>query len=180
MQSGQYTVLLIKYNHNIMVEIGLYILKELTYKTSVCHTILVHCWHNNVSRHAVFHYYVSDDRKQYATTTASHNKLIIKPSQNRKVLLSDMINIRENTDDCGEQYLCKTTLYLLSILAHAYNIIFDHGVRAPGHVREVIYGLNDTNKCFVSMLNKTVHCLVQQLMTHIWKCIPQLQTKTSV
>ena len=39
---------------------------------------------------------------------------------------------------CGfvEQYRCTTALYLLSMLAHSYNIIIDHVAGVIGHVRE--------------------------------------------
>ena len=47
---------------------------------------------------------------------------------------------------CAEQYICATALYLLSMLAHAYNIIIDRGVVAPGHGREFVHGLNNTEK----------------------------------
>ena len=41
----------------------------------------------------------------------------------------------ENTNDCAEQYKYATTLYLLSILAHAYNIIIDCDVGSQGYGR---------------------------------------------
>ena len=44
-----------------------------------------------------------------------------------------MINIWENNNGCADQYRCATALYLLSILAHAYNTIIDRGVGEPGH-----------------------------------------------
>ena len=43
-------------------------------------------------------------------------------------------------------------LYLPSMLAHAYKIIIYLGVGTLGHGREVIEGLNATNKSFISML----------------------------
>ena len=42
------------------------------------------------------------------------------------------------------------------MLAHAYNIIIDRGVGAPGHGREVVDGLNDTEKRLLSILITTV------------------------
>ena len=42
------------------------------------------------------------------------------------------------------------------MLAHAYNIIIDHGVGSPVYVREVVGGFNATDKRFLSMLMKTV------------------------
>ena len=41
-------------------------------------------------------------------------------------------------------YICAMELYLLSILAHAQNIIIDRGVREKVYGREVFDGLNAT------------------------------------
>ena len=91
---------------------------------------------------------MSDDTRQDAATTSEHSKLIIELFQNRTLLFSDMINIWENTDGCEEQYLCATVPYLLSIFAHAYKIIFDCGVGAPVHGREVVDGINSNENNF--------------------------------
>ena len=47
-------------------------------------------------------------------------------------------------------------MYLLSMLAQSYNIITYCGVGAPGHGREVVYGLNDTLKRLLSILTTNV------------------------
>ena len=41
------------------------------------------------------------------------------------------------------------------MLTHVYNIIIDHGVGSPGHVREVVDGLNANEKHCISMLMTT-------------------------
>ena len=102
-------------------------------------------------------FFPPDDSKQYTITKAEHSKLIIELSQNRIVLFYDMSNIWVNTDGCVEQYCCETSLYLLSMLTNAYNIIIYRSVGAPGHGIEVIGCLNATNKIFFSMLMKTLH-----------------------
>ena len=56
--------------------------------------------------------------------------------------------IWENTDDCDEQYICTTTLYLLSVLDHEYNIIIEHASRAPGHGKYVVDILNTIGKIY--------------------------------
>ena len=99
---------------------------------------------------------MSDDNKQDAVTTYEHNKLIIELLQSRPVLFSNISTIWENTDFCSDQYHCATTLYLLPMLEHAYNIIIYRSVGDPGHGRDVIDGLNDTHKIFISMLMTTV------------------------
>ena len=65
-------------------------------------------------------------------------------------------NIWENTDRYDEQYICKTELYLLSMLSHSYNIVIYRGVGTPGHGKYVVDGLNATDKRFLKMLMKTV------------------------
>ena len=42
------------------------------------------------------------------------------------------------------------------MLAHAYNIITDHGVGVPGHEIEVVDDLNATEKSFLSVFMTTV------------------------
>ena len=93
-----------------------------------------------------------NDRKQDATTTAEHSKLIIELLQNSTVLFDDMSIIWENNDGCAEKYCCTTALYLLSMFVHTYNKIIDCDVGAPGHGIEVVDGLNDTNKRFILMV----------------------------
>ena len=48
-----------------------------------------------------------------------------------------------------------TALYLLSMLAHAYDIIVDREVGSPGHVIEVVDSLNDTD-FFILMIMTTI------------------------
>ena len=42
------------------------------------------------------------------------------------------------------------------MLAHVYRMIVYHCVGAPGHGREVVDGLNATNKSIISMLMENV------------------------
>ena len=47
-------------------------------------------------------------------------------------------------------------LYLLSMLAHAYNNIIYCGVGSLGHGRYVVYALKATDKRFLSISTETV------------------------
>ena len=67
-----------------------------------------------------------------------------------------MSTVLEHSDGCAEQYRCTTVIYLLSMLSQLYNSIIGIGIIAPGHVREVVDGLNATKKWFISMLMPTV------------------------
>ena len=64
--------------------------------------------------------------------------------------------IWENTYRCDEKYRCATALFLFSMLFHAYKILIDSGVGAPGHGKYVVDGLNTNGKRFLTMLMKTV------------------------
>ena len=70
--------------------------------------------------------------------------------------MSALSTIWENTDGCEEQYRCATSLYLMSVLSQRHSIIFDWGISAPVHGKEVVDGLNDINKSFMYKLMSTV------------------------
>ena len=55
----------------------------------------------------MFHYFLSDDRKQDSATTTSHSNSLIGLKKNKK-LMSELSTIWENTDGCAEQYICTT------------------------------------------------------------------------
>ena len=75
---------------------------------------------------------ITDDSKEDAATTYEHIKHLVELL---KTYFSYFCITWENTNDCAEQYKYATTLYLLSILAHAYNIIIDCDVGSQGYGR---------------------------------------------
>ena len=60
------------------------------------------------------------------------------------------------------------------MLTHAYNIVIDRIFGAPVHDREVVGGLNATDKRFFQCLLQQCNFRVNHLTAHIWQCIPQL------
>ena len=56
--------------------------------------------------------------------------------------MSALSTIWENTDGCAEQYRCATTLYLMSVLSQRHSIIFDRGIGATGHGKQVVDVIN--------------------------------------
>ena len=86
-----------------MAEIGLYLLKEFPYNTSVIHNIQFQLASYNVSHHVVFHYIMSDASKHDDSTTDAHIKHIVELFQNIIVLFANMSTIWDNTDGCTEQ-----------------------------------------------------------------------------
>ena len=109
-----------------------------------------------MSYQEVFHSFLSDNRKQYSATTAAHIKTIMGLLQNIKVSLTKNNTIWDNTDGCAEKYICATEIYLLSMLSHAYTIVIDSVIVAPGHGEYFVDFLNATYKRFVTMFMKTV------------------------
>ena len=103
-------------------------------------------------RHAVFHYFLSDDSKQDAVTTTAHSKRLISLLKNKQVLTTSLSKIWENTDGCAEQYRCASALYLMSVISQTYSIIIDRGISAPGNGKEVVDGLNAVDKRYIYQL----------------------------
>ena len=64
-------------------------------------------------RHAVFHYFLSDNIKQDSATTTAHIKHLIELLKEQKVLTSTLSTIWENTDGCAEQYICASAIYIV-------------------------------------------------------------------
>ena len=62
----------------------------------------------------------------------------------------------ENTDGCAEQYRCASALYLMSVFFQYYSIIIDRGISAPGHVKEVVDGINAIYKRYIYQLMSNV------------------------
>ena len=84
-------------------------------------------------KNAVFHSFLSDDRKQDAATTTAHSKHLISLLKNKQVLTTSLSTIWENTDGCAEQYRCASALYLMSVMSQTYSIIIDRGISARGN-----------------------------------------------
>ena len=64
-------------------------------------------------RHAVFHSFLSNDRKHDADTTTEHSKQLISLLKDKILLTTSLITIWENTDGCSEKYRCASALYLM-------------------------------------------------------------------
>ena len=71
-------------------------------------------------------------------------------------MMSVLSKIWENIDGCAEQYRCAASLYLMSVLSQRHSIIFDQGISAPGHGKEVVDGLNAIYKRYMHQLMYTV------------------------
>ena len=79
-------------------------------------------------RHYVLHSFLSEDIKQYASTTIEHSKRIIELLKQRNIMPNNLSTILENTDCCAKHYRCDTTIYLVSMLSQEFSVIIDHGI----------------------------------------------------
>ena len=60
--------------------------------------------------YAVFHSFLSDDRKQDSATTTAYSNCLIELLKKQKKLMSTLSEIWKNTDGCAEQYRCASAL----------------------------------------------------------------------
>ena len=116
---------------------------------SVLQQIEINASTKSCLRHAMFLSFLSDDRKQDASTTNANRKLLIELLKLIKVLTSALSKIWGNTDGCAEQYICVSALYLMSVMSQCYSVIVDSGISAPVHDKEVDNGLNAIDKCYI-------------------------------
>ena len=107
-------------------------------------------------RHAVFHYFLSDYSNKDAATTTVHIKLLISLLKNNQLLTTSLSTIWENTDGCAEKYRCASALYLMSVISQTNSLIIDRVIIAPGHVKEVVDGLNAVDKRYIYQLMSKV------------------------
>ena len=104
--------------------------------------------------YALFHYFLSDDSKQDATTTTAHSKHFIELL--KQLLTSTLSKIWENTVGCEEKYICASVLYHMSHLFQCHSIIIDQGISAPGHAKEVVDGINTIDRRYMYQLLSNV------------------------
>jgi hypothetical protein len=97
-----------------------------------------------------FHSHFLDNSKQDAATTHAHMPVLfdlLKRLRRIKGLVRTLL--LDNTDGCAKQYRCGTALFLLSLLVVLNNVIIDWAVGAPGHGKDVVDGLNATDKRYL-------------------------------
>ena len=96
-----------------------------------------------------FHSHFSDFSKQDAAATYAHtDKLVRILFESGRMKRGN--TMFENTDGCTKQYRCGTACFLLSLLAFTHQIVIDRAIGAPGHGKDIVDGLNATDKQFLS------------------------------
>ena len=72
--------------------------------------------------------------------------LFIKKIIELGLLVSGMSTVWEDTNGCAKGSMCALDIYLLGVLSSVYGIIMDCAINAPVHGRNVVDGVNYTDK----------------------------------
>jgi hypothetical protein len=101
------------------------------------------------------HSHFSDGQRQDAATTYEHTERLVCNLKERNIWLGGCTELLD-TDGCSKQYRCGNSIYLNSVLSSEHGFVIDHAVNAPGHGKDIVDGLNATDKNFL----KQKMCLV--------------------
>ena len=92
-----------------------------------------------------FHSQFSDDSIQDASTTNTHMmKMMDKLKLNNEEISG--YTIWESTDWCSKQYRFGSALYVLSYISFKYKIIIDRMISAPSYGKDLVDGINTSEK----------------------------------
>jgi hypothetical protein len=115
-----------------------------------------------------FHSHFSDNSKQNAATTHTHMLILFDLLKRLGQIRGLQTLIRDNTDGCVKQYCWGTALFLLSLMASIFhNVVIDWApvgapVGAPGHGKDVVDGLNTTDKrCYLKQ-KMSIVCTLEE------------------
>ena len=78
------------------------------------------------------HSHFSDTSRQDARTTHTHLKILLDYLFENSLLKKGGL-LLDDTDGCAKQYRSVTALYLLSLIAVTYGIVYDRAIGALGH-----------------------------------------------
>ena len=60
-----------------------------------------------------------------------------------------MSTIWEDSDGCANKYISALSTYLMTALSSSYGIIMDRAINALGHGKDVVHGINATEKRYL-------------------------------
>ena len=98
-----------------------------------------------------FHSHLSDKSLQDAFTTHAHMCILVEEMQKDGMLLPGL-TMWDDTNGCMKQYQSGNAMFLLSVLVAEYDIEINRAIGAPSHGKDVVDGLNATDKRFLKWL----------------------------
>ena len=60
-----------------------------------------------------------------------------------------MSTVWEDTDGCSNKYRCALAIYIMAVLSSLYGVIMDRVINADVHVKNVVDGINTTDKLYL-------------------------------
>ena len=106
-----------------------------------------------------FHSHLSDYSLQNAALTHQHMNVLLDYLFNKNVIKQGS-TLYCNSDGSSKQYRCANALYYLSMLSTKFNINIDRAIGAPGHGKDIVYGLNAVDKHYfkkIMRITKSAH-----------------------
>jgi hypothetical protein len=95
------------------------------------------------------HSHFLDTSRQDARTTHTHLKVLLDYLL-KSYLIQQGWLVLDDTDGCAKQYRSATALYLLSLIAVTYRIVYERAIGAPGHEKDEVDGLNAVDKRYIA------------------------------
>ena len=65
------------------------------------------------------------------------------------ILVSGITTLSEDIDGCANQYIYDLAIYLMNFLSSSFVIIMDCAIIAPGHIKDVVYVLNEIDNLYL-------------------------------
>ena len=87
---------------------------------------------------AQFHYILSNESDQYASTTETHICILLQFLFRTGMIAPFLTTMWYHTYGCAKHYRFAPAIYLLSCLDLEFHIVIDRSVRSPGHGKDVV------------------------------------------
>ena len=63
--------------------------------------------------------------------------------------MSGISTVWEDTDCCAKHYMCALDIYLMNVLSYSCGITMDLAINSPGHGKNIVYGINSTDRPYL-------------------------------
>ena len=82
-------------------------------------------------------------------------------------LVSGVLTVWEDTYRCADKYRCDLDIYVMTVLSSSYIIIMDCAINEPGHWKNIVDGLNATEKRYLKEEMEVMVKLASNYTTNI-------------
>lgn len=98
----------------------------------------------------VYYSHLSDEKRQDGNTVYENTRSMLYDLKEREeaFLLTKVLDV---ADGCAVQYRCGLVLYLISVLATSFGIVYDRLIQAAGHGKGIVDALNGVDKTYLDV-----------------------------